>query len=239
MLRIAVCDDKKEITKQMENYLRSWENKLDIKLQIKCFNSGEDLQYEIEEMPPYEIVVMDIEIGAFNGIELAEEMKKKSPVTIFIFITGYYQYVYNVFSVQPCGFLKKPLEEEQLDVVFQRAFQLCETVDTFDYNYKGYGYRILLSDIYYFRSANRQIIIQTRQGENLFYGKMGEVEQRLQKVTGNFMRVSQSAIINSRYIRRINYTTVVLADRDREWSFNISQPYRMETRKRYLELWKD
>lgn len=237
-MRIAVCDDEKEFLDEVVGYLNDIQKDVEHKMDIQPFQNAEDLLYEIEEMAPYDIVILDIELGANNGISVAENIKKRYPTTLIIFMTGFYQYVYEVFDVQPVGFLRKPIQIEEFKRVFLQAVQQCDNMPALEYNNKGHFYRIFLKDIWFITSEKRQIILMLKDGEERYYGKMDEVEQALLKLTNNFWRISQSVIINTRYLKEINYHTVTLENGDDKWTFNISQTYRVHIREKCMDLWK-
>lgn len=238
MMRIAICDDEKEIMEEMKGYLCAVQRKLDSKMDIHLFNDAEDLIYEIDEMPPYDIVFLDIEIGSYNGIQIAERFRTKHPATVIIFITGHYQYVYDVFDVQPCGFIRKPLKKEDVEHVFCRAIEQCENMPVLEYSYNSHFYRVYLKDICYITSEKRLINIVKSEDQGTFYGKLDDVEQKLQRMSGNFLRINQSVIINIRYIKEINYHMVILESSNHRWTFNISQKYRVQVRTRCMKMWK-
>lgn len=237
-MRIAVCDDEKEILEEVAGYLQELQKEEEQKIDIRSFQNAEDLLYEIEEMAPYDIVFLDIEMGTRNGISVAENIKKRYPTTLIIFMTGYYQYVYDVFDVQPCGFLRKPLRKDEFKHVYDKAVQQCDRRPVLEYNNKGHFYRIFLKDIWFITSEKRQIVIMLKDGEARYYGKLAEVEQSLHKRSNNFWRISQSVIINNRYLKEISYHTVTLENGEDKWTFNISQAYRVSIREKCMDLWK-
>lgn len=237
-MRIAICDDEKEILEEVTGYLQELQKEAEEKLELRPFQNAEDLLYEIEEMAPYDIVFLDIEIGSSNGISVAENIKKRYPTTVIIFMTGFYQYVYEVFDVQPSGFLRKPLKKEEFEHVFYKAVYQCDSMPALEYNNKGYFYRVFLKDIWFITSEKRQIILMLKDREERYYGKMDEVEESLLRLSNNFWRISQSVIINTRYLKEINYHTVTLENGDDKWTFNISQAYRVSIREKCMELWK-
>lgn len=235
-MRIAVCDDEKEMLEEVVSYIRELQK--DEKIEVHTFQNAEELLYEIEEMAPYDIVFLDIELGEQNGIAVAENIKKRYPTTIIIFMTGFHQYVYEVFDVQPSAFLRKPLKREEFEHAFHKAVQQCDSQPVLEYNNKGHFYRIFLKDIWFITSEKRQIVVMLKDGEERYYDKMDEVEQNLLKQSNNFWRISQSVIINTRYLKEINYRTVTLENGEDKWTFNISQQYRVKIREKCMELWK-
>lgn len=52
-----------------------------------------------------DIVWLDIEMSGMNGLELAAEIKKKSPFTNIVFVTGHPEYAIDGFSLHVSGFV--------------------------------------------------------------------------------------------------------------------------------------
>ncbi len=61
-----------------------------------------------------DLAILDIDMPEMNGIELAAKIKKKSPGTAIIFLTGYAQYAVDAFSVRASGYLMKPVTKDAL-----------------------------------------------------------------------------------------------------------------------------
>lgn len=67
----------------------------------------------IEELHP-DIVWLDIEMSVMNGLELAAQIKKRSPFTNIVFVTGHPEYAMDGFSLHASGFVLKPVTEAKL-----------------------------------------------------------------------------------------------------------------------------
>lgn len=61
-----------------------------------------------------DIVWLDIEMSGMNGLELAAEIKKRSPFTNIVFVTGHPEYAIDGFSLHVSGFILKPVTEAKL-----------------------------------------------------------------------------------------------------------------------------
>lgn len=61
-----------------------------------------------------DIAFLDIEMPGITGIELADRIKKASPETWIIFVTGYSNYALEAFSVHAGGYLLKPVSSDMI-----------------------------------------------------------------------------------------------------------------------------
>jgi two-component SAPR family response regulator len=61
-----------------------------------------------------EAAFMDIEMPGMTGIELAGRIKKASPGTWIIFVTGFSSYALDAFSVHASGYIMKPVTPERI-----------------------------------------------------------------------------------------------------------------------------
>lgn len=233
-MRIAICDDKEEITMQMKEYLISMGNMVESKMDIRTFNEADDFMYEVENNAPYDAVFMDIDLGKLNGIDIAKRIYDRHPFTMIAFITGHRQYIHDVFDVQPCGFIEKPIHKENVKKVFELIVKKCDELPKLCYNVGGSQKCIMLRDVVYLKSDGRKIIVTTMSENDSFYGKMNELDEKLQKLSSNFVRISQSYIVNAKYIKSISYTEIVLKNSKGNITLSISQRYRTQVKKWYI-----
>jgi two-component system LytT family response regulator len=85
------------------------------------FHVSEALKAVEQEGYRPNVAFLDIEMPGMTGIELAGRIKKASPETWIIFVTGFSQYALEAFSVHASGYLLKPITidriKEELDQV--------------------------------------------------------------------------------------------------------------------------
>ena len=61
-----------------------------------------------------DIVWLDIEMSVMNGLEMAALIKKRSPFSNIVFVTGHPEYAMDGFSLHVSGFVLKPVTEAKL-----------------------------------------------------------------------------------------------------------------------------
>ena len=67
----------------------------------------------LEEHTP-DIALLDIDMPAMNGLELAARIREMHPETAIIFLTGYAEYALDAFKLHASGYLLKPINREKL-----------------------------------------------------------------------------------------------------------------------------
>ena len=68
----------------------------------------------VKEKKP-DVAWLDIEMPGMSGLELAMEVKKLSPMTNIIFVTGHEKFAYQSFQLHASGFILKPATKEALE----------------------------------------------------------------------------------------------------------------------------
>ena len=71
------------------------------------------LEYAKKNKP--DVAWLDIEMPGMSGLELSMEVKKLSPKTNIIFVTGHEQFAYQSFQLHASGFILKPAKKEDLE----------------------------------------------------------------------------------------------------------------------------
>ena len=184
MIRIGICDDLVEQLQIQEEMVRNIVCRLGLNTEIKCFQSGEDLLWEMEQKGNMDIILLDIEMGGINGVETARRIREKDNRAILFFISYYEQYCKEIINVQPFRFIDKPVSEEELDRGFREAFKaMSQKEEIFEYTYKKVPYKILVNKIRYFESDKRQVNLYSTDGVSSFYKKLDEVEAQLEPVS--------------------------------------------------------
>ena len=82
---------------------------------VKIFQSTFEVLRMVEgegERP--DLVFSDIRMPGINGLRLAVRIKKASPDTKIIFVTGYSQYAMDAFRVHANGYLMKPVRPDDI-----------------------------------------------------------------------------------------------------------------------------
>lgn len=211
-MRIAICDDEKEI----RELVAAKTAKLYPKADISLWQSGEKL-LSAKEMP--DILLLDVQMQGKDGMETAREIRKKDKTVIIIFVTALSDFVFQAFDVGAFHYLVKPFDDGKFAEVLQNAVrQLEDRERMLDYGNKretpslmittgGEHITVNLVDIVYAEVFDRKIILHTIDADIEYYGKMKELEE---KAGGEFYRTHRSFLVNFEFVRKYDASTVCL-----------------------------
>lgn len=113
-MRIAICDDEKEIRDILSRKIK----KICSGAEIILYQSGKELL--LADTQP-DLCLLDIQMSEPNGMETAKEFRKTNKKAILIFVTALDDYVFDAFDVGAFHYLLKPFDDAKFDEVIKSA----------------------------------------------------------------------------------------------------------------------
>lgn len=124
--RIAVCDDEKTAREDVSEIAKKWALTRGDETEISHYSSAESFLFEYPEQQA-DILLLDVEMGGMNGVELAKKLREKDKLIQIVFITGYSEYISEGYEVAALHYLLKPVREEKLFSTLDRAAEKLST----------------------------------------------------------------------------------------------------------------
>ena len=216
MLKIAVCDDEKNI----RSYLISLIREQNIECEITEYASAEEY---LSDGAEHDLLFLDIElhgsVPGMDGMGLARQIREReqSGQPIIIFVTGHEKYVYDAFDVGAFQYLVKPVDERKFTEIFRRAqdkilSEAEQRKKTLVIRHGGANKVILLDNIYYMESQGHKIMLSTKDGKMEYYARIGELEEELR---GRFCRIHKGYLVNLSCVDEYSKTEILLTNGDR------------------------
>ena len=209
MYKIAICDDSPADTLYLQGLVSNWAKKVSEIVEVQIFHSAEAFWFHYEEDKAFDILLLDIEMAEMDGVTLARKVRSGNREVQIVFITGYNDYIADGYEVEALHYLLKPVKEEKLFEVLERAVVKLtrnERVLTLD-TAEGLV-RVPLYEIRWIEVQRNYVTIHATEKYTI-KKPLSEVEAELDE---GFMRTGRSFIINLKQIRRIGKTDVILAD---------------------------
>ena len=213
MFRVAICDDEQAICSDIENIILNFSSENNIKIEIQVFYSGEELYRFLCEDVGFDLIFLDIELKLINGIEVGRKIREEldNQILQIVYVSGKDNYYKDLFEVRPMHFLHKPINAIDVIKDLQLAMKLTDNLGgIFSFKKGQANYRITVKNILYFESVNREIRIVTTEGEEYFYGKLGDVFKQVSKY--HFLYIHKSYIVNYYHITKFKYEEVTVSN---------------------------
>lgn len=213
MIKIAVCDDEKNI----RSYLTALVREQNVECEITEYDSAEKY---LSGGAEYDLLFLDIALKGsghtMNGMDMARYIRSMEQIRqpVIIFVTGYESYVYDAFDVDALQYLVKPVNEQKFAEVFRRAQEKIlsgteQKKKSLVIQYAGASKAIPLDKIYYMESQSHKIVLYTKDGEWTYYARIGDLEEELR---GNFCRTHKGYLINLAYVDEYSKTEIILVN---------------------------
>lgn len=213
MIKIAICDDDNIMLGIIEEMLHKISEKYAICIETDCFSHGEEFEVncmETAKKGTYDLIYLDIQMKNMNGISMAKNIRKVDKYVLIIYVSAYKKYWQELFEVDADGFIHKPIDDTVFERYFLRAYEkICSNEIYFTCQYKQEDIKVQIGEIVYFESIGRKIHIHlTDDSEEIFNGKLDDVEQQIKEAKTPFLRIHQSFLVNYHQIRGCSKTQV-------------------------------
>ena len=206
--RIAICDDRAEDGAYVQKLVEQWAEMRKIVPQMFVFSSAEQFLFRYAEDKEFDILLLDIEMGGMNGVELAKQIRKENNTVQMIFITGFPEFLAEGYEVSALHYLMKPVREDKLFAVMEKAAQNCLKTEryllvTVDKTLT----RIPVNSIMYAETFAHYVMLVTAERE---YQIRENTSVLAQKLGDEFVRSHRSYLVNLRHVHSISRTEVML-----------------------------
>lgn len=175
-LKICLVDDDSVQLELLKSLINKWTNKKNIVSDLTFFQSAEEMLFECEGNYPYDLLILDIQMGKINGIELAREIRKTDKNIIICFLSGISSYVYEGYEVNAIRYLLKPVKEEKLFEILNIAEAQTKKEEKYIIiNLAGEKKKINYNEILYVESLGHYLILHAEKDEFEFKGNMIDI----------------------------------------------------------------
>lgn len=207
--KIAVCDDSEVDRQYISGMVARWAKENGCMVQNDMFASAENFLFRYAEKKDYDILLLDIEMGQMDGVTMAKKLRQDNDTIQIVFITGYSDYISEGYEVAALHYLMKPVKEEKLFSVLDRAVEkLAKNEKVLYFDIGGEIVRVPVYQIRYAEVFGNYVTIHASEDLTVKM-TLGKLEKELDD---RFFRVSRSAIVNLTQISRVTRKEIRLRD---------------------------
>lgn len=247
MIRIAICDDDKNVTEKIQSFIMARNENVESELGISCYQSGEEFLQAVEEGAQFHIVFMDIEMDKVNGIEVGYILRNRSSCddVIMIYISSHNSYVEELLDVGSIRFIRKPIEEEKLEYAFRRALNQAQGYKdiihrgkVFHFKVGAVKYSVKADEIAYMKAIKQEVEVYVfdRLEKKIsrlerFYGNLASTLKQLPP--GQFIHCERAHIINLDLVCQFTSDIFTLMDQQKT-EVPIGRTYAQKAKESYM-----
>ena len=252
-LLVAICDDEKGISAELESTLMQMFSEMNIPCEIDVYFTGEALCAKMASGMHYDLIFLDIEFAgmhgraackasdhpqnAINGVDVGKLIREthQNNTTAIVYISWKMKYSMELFDIRPLHFLIKPLDYNKVAQVVKTYLNIAgRGTQSFTYKVGHSTYKVPMKDIVYLQSDKRKVTLHLADGsKEEFYATLPDVYDAQLKSL-NFLFIHTSYVVNYDYIKAVKYKEVVLTTN--ETPLPISRPKRAEVREAYFAM---
>lgn len=207
-MNVLVCDDDQQIVDSIIEELKKKSEETHVALRFYGFSQPSQINLSL----PYDIALLDIDMGETNGIELARKLRAENGNIVIIFITNFIQYAPEGFEVQAFRNLLKADFSAKLDSYFDSAVQeVLQRKQLVTISINSEIIDVPVNDILYLESHRRSIVMHLLDEKcpaYQFYGNITELSEKIEPL--GFLRIQKSYLVNMHYVEIFQYNKVQL-----------------------------
>ena len=207
-LNIAVIDDNQTDTKYVSGLVNLWAEAASHTVRIRAFQSAEEFLFHYEEDKDFDILLLDIEMGGMNGVELAKKIRQDECLVQMVFITGFPDFMAEGYEVSALHYLMKPVIEEKLYRVLDKAVGNLEKAEKrLCVTFERQTVFVPLRQILYIEAQKQYVEIYCADTDYRMKDSLSNVEKQLDEY---FFKCHRSFLVNLRHVSQIKSNCVVL-----------------------------
>lgn len=209
-MRIAICDDEKILTEAAARLVERWAEDRGVPCQLQTFSSGEELLFETAGTYPFDLLLLDIDLGGgrLSGLDLARHVRETDRRAAIAFLTNHPEHVFAGYEVAALRFLLKPVRESELfpllDLVRasgerERRFLVLEA--------EGEQRRVEEDDILCLEARGHTVAVETVSGPVEVKTTLSALAKQLGP---GFVSAHRSFLVNLRHVERVGRAACLL-----------------------------
>lgn len=208
MLNIAVCDDESVEIEYLTSLIQQWSAMTDTAVRVISFSSAEAFLFKYEEDKSFDVLLLDIQMKAMDGVELAEKIRKTNDSIQIVFITGFTDFFSRGYDVSALHYLIKPVKKEKFFEVLSKAYDNCNKKEAYILvNVDNENLRINLKDLFYIEAFGHSSTLYCKNNEYTVKMSVSEIKDSLDE---SFLYCHRSYIVNLKHILKLSKTDLFL-----------------------------
>lgn len=237
MFKIILCDDNCSFLEMEKRMIEKIFSEHAIKGEITCLHSGKELLALEDTISDYQLILLDVEMNEYNGIDVLEKIRTYSDIPV-AFVTFYIRYSMAGYRVNAIRYILK--EPKSIEIALEECIQeVCKRwnekkVITMEVSCREGDISVSNDNLVMIASELHYIYFYVKQeGEYQKFsirGKLDEFEKEFSCL--GLLRVHKSFLINPAYVDYIKHGYVQMKTGER---ISVTQKRYAMIKQKYLK----
>lgn len=210
MLNILIYDDDPVFARNFARRIAELPDYQPKAMTLRCLTDEQALCGETFEQ--CDLLFLDIDLGAHNGIDLARRLRQTNAGTVLIFVTQYTEYAPEGYEVDAFRYLDKAELDRKLPGYFSDALAMCRKRQRkVEILCQGETVPLAVQTLLYVESrGHEQCLFLTDEHRPQLFTRMtmNQLEELL--VPQGFLRIHKSFLVNMAYLQSLQSTGALL-----------------------------
>ena len=221
--RIALVEDTFEDAETCASLLQQYATEKGMRFDVARFNNGETFLTEFKSQ--FDLIILDIELGDRNGIDVARVIRESDSDVIIMFATNLAKYAASGYEVSAIDYVLKPLRYPSFSLKLDRVSKKLgnKRTDPIVVRTEAGFVKIDLADTFYLEVFAHDILFHLSEQTVKTYGTLKKFEEQLRE--HHFYRCNSCYLVNAAKIESISQYDILLSNGE---TIKISHPRRKE-----------
>ena len=216
-LNIGIIDDSLHDIAYITDKINTWGEKSGCEINVSSYISAEYILNEngsgIENA---DIVFVDVMMPEIRGIDLVPVLKERfKSAKLYVLTSTNSGYANDGYSVEAFDFLSKPVMQERLSAILDRAQKkiFSDNSGAITFEYGKILYKINFADIYFIYINGNYANVVAKNNETYMFRQT--LKKLLQILPQSFIQVNRNTIVNVSLIETISVSEISFRDIDK------------------------
>lgn len=211
LVQTALVEDDAKQASLLEEYLLSLKDDT-YSFELSVFSSAEDF-LSVFSPKSFQLLLLDIQLPRMDGLSAAKRVRAIDEDAVIVFITSAPQFAINGYEVGAKDYILKPLIYDHFARKMARILpHIKEKTDTLIAVGTGSSNLILADHLMFVEVFGHKLVYHCKDGDMEAYGKISDVEAQLKSC--HFLRCNRNAVVNPRYIERMQDSLIKIGDHE-------------------------
>ncbi len=220
---VALVEDSERDASTCREFLEKFAASRGIAFQILRYRNGELFLTDFHSQ--FDFIILDIELGDRNGVDVARIIRQADQVTVIMFVTEIAKYAAQGYEVSAIDYALKPLSYPSFSLKLDRVVRALNSRSGESITVKtsqGFA-KISLDDTCYVEVYGHDVVFHLRDGDVRTYGTLKQFEKTL--LEHHFLRCNACYLVNcDKIIEIAQYDITLLGGQ----TIKMSHPKRKE-----------